>query len=281
MAFDAHKNLAYSAVATAPSPATSGTSLVVTAGQGTLLPTPPFNATVCANGAIPITTNAEIVRVTNISTDTLTITRAQEGTTARAIIVGDQIFNAETAKTLTDIEGNLPQGATNNKVLKSNGTSWAASTETYAVPGTSGNVLTSDGTNWTSARAPSELGYTETSTATTGVTTITDLTGLSVAVTTTTAMTILIEGWIPQIVSTVATDRIDLSIREGSTALATSYATAGVSYGVGGAYVRKRISAPSAGSHTYKLSLTRGAGTGSLSTYCDANTLAHIQVRTV
>jgi hypothetical protein len=150
MAFDSHSNLAYSAVATAPSPATSGTSLVVTAGQGALFPTPPFNAVVCANGALPITTNSEIVRVTGISTNTLTITRAQEGTSARTIVVGDQIFNAETAKVLTDIEGNLPQGATTNKVLKSNGTSWAASTETYAVPGTSGNIMQSNGTDWNS-----------------------------------------------------------------------------------------------------------------------------------
>jgi hypothetical protein len=36
-------------------------------------------------------------------------------------------------------------------MIVSDGTNWVASTETYAVPGTSGNVLTSDGTNWTSA----------------------------------------------------------------------------------------------------------------------------------
>jgi hypothetical protein len=41
--------------------------------------------------------------------------------------------------------------ATSRKIIVSDGTNWVASTETYAVPGTSGNVLTSDGTNWTSA----------------------------------------------------------------------------------------------------------------------------------
>ena len=41
--------------------------------------------------------------------------------------------------------------ATSGKVLKSNGTAFIGSTETYAAPGTSGNLLTSDGTNWTSA----------------------------------------------------------------------------------------------------------------------------------
>ena len=44
------------------------------------------------------------VRVTAIATDTLTIARGQEGSTARTVVVGDQIMAAITAKTLTDIE---------------------------------------------------------------------------------------------------------------------------------------------------------------------------------
>ena len=102
---DAHKNFAYSAVAVAPSPATSGTSLVVTTDDGTKFPTAPFNAIVWPSGFIPSTTNAEIVRVTAVSTDTLTITRTQESTTARTIVAGDQISAGITAKTLTDVEG--------------------------------------------------------------------------------------------------------------------------------------------------------------------------------
>lgn len=101
---DAHKNFAYSTVATAPSPATSGTSLVVAAGQGALFPNSPFNATIWITGANPITTNAEIVRVTAISTDTLTIVRAQEESVARTIVIGDQIAATITVKTLTDVE---------------------------------------------------------------------------------------------------------------------------------------------------------------------------------
>src|SRR5258706_6401469 len=38
--------------------------------------------------------------------------------------------------------------ATTRKIIVSDGTNWLASTETYAVPGTSGNVMTSNGTNW-------------------------------------------------------------------------------------------------------------------------------------
>jgi hypothetical protein len=43
------------------------------------------------------------------------------------------------------------RSATSRKIIVSDGTNWVSSTETYAVPGSSGNVLTSDGTNWTSA----------------------------------------------------------------------------------------------------------------------------------
>lgn len=101
---DQHKNFAYSTVATAPSPATSGTSLTVAAGHGARFPAVPFNATVWPAGAQPTVDNAEIIRVTAIATDTFTIVRAQEGTTARAVVVGDQVAATITKKTMDDIE---------------------------------------------------------------------------------------------------------------------------------------------------------------------------------
>ncbi len=100
---DAHKNFAYSTVATAPSPATSGTSLVVAAADGTKFPAVPFNATIWPVSTQPTTANAEIVRVTVVSTDTFTITRAQESTAARTVVVGDQIAATITAKTFADL----------------------------------------------------------------------------------------------------------------------------------------------------------------------------------
>ena len=103
--FDSHKNLAYTSVATAPSPATSGTSLVVTTGTGSLFPTPPFNA-VCwpGGGATASQANAEYVRVTAISTDTFTIVRAQEGSAAQSIGVGYQLALVTSKKVITDLE---------------------------------------------------------------------------------------------------------------------------------------------------------------------------------
>jgi hypothetical protein len=95
-----YKNFAYSRVVTAPSPATTGTSLVVTGGDGLLFPaTFPFNAVIWPVGELPLSTNAEIVKVTNISTDTFTIERQQEGTSARSVIIGDRISATITAYT--------------------------------------------------------------------------------------------------------------------------------------------------------------------------------------
>jgi hypothetical protein len=104
MAFDAHKNLAITTIIAAPSPPTSGSNISVTAGEGGRFPTVPFNATIWPAGQAPTPINAEVVRVTFRSGDTIGVVRAQEGTTARSIVVGDLIAATVTAKALTDIE---------------------------------------------------------------------------------------------------------------------------------------------------------------------------------
>lgn len=109
---DAAKNFAYSTVLTAPSPAASGTELVLAAGGGAKMPAVPFNATVWPVDVRPLDSNSEIVRVTAIATDTLTITRTQEGTSARTIVAGDQFAQTLTAKTLDDKESTSNKDAT-------------------------------------------------------------------------------------------------------------------------------------------------------------------------
>ena len=111
MAFDAHKNFAFSTVLTAPAPALSGTSLVLQAGDGAKFPAAPFNVVIWPTGVQPTAANAEIVRVTAKNVDTLTITRAQEGTAAVSIIIGYQVANACTSKVITDIESVVTRGA--------------------------------------------------------------------------------------------------------------------------------------------------------------------------
>ena len=99
---DAHANFALTSVTVAPSPATTGTTLTV--ASGSVLPAVPFNATVYPPSLVPLSTNAEIIRVTVNSSGALTIVRAQESTTAIAIAVNYNLAATITAKTLTDVE---------------------------------------------------------------------------------------------------------------------------------------------------------------------------------
>jgi hypothetical protein len=89
-----YKDYATSLVATAPSPATTGTSLVVTAGQGTRFPSTPFYVTAHPVNEVPTLDNAEKLKVTAVSTDTFTIVREEGDTTAKSIAVGWRISNA-------------------------------------------------------------------------------------------------------------------------------------------------------------------------------------------
>ena len=104
-------NFSYSTVLTPPSPAASGLSLTVRSGDGSVFPLPPFNAIVCPVGQAALIGNAEIIRVTGAAGDTLTIVRTQEGSNARAIQAGDQIYAAITAKVLSDAEALTPIGS--------------------------------------------------------------------------------------------------------------------------------------------------------------------------
>lgn len=100
---------AVSTVAVAPSPASSGTSLTVATGDGSRFPGPTSSAAVGPAFTNPTSDNVEVVAITGISGDTLTITRAQEGTSARAITAGDRIYcPPDTYPELTAIEQRVP-----------------------------------------------------------------------------------------------------------------------------------------------------------------------------
>ena len=108
VAFDQHVNFAYSTVQAGSGVigSTSGTTINIV---NTLdLPDPAagaYNVTVWPSGVNPTQANAEIMRVTAKSSATLTVTRAQEGTTALSVIAaGYQVALTMTSKLLTDIE---------------------------------------------------------------------------------------------------------------------------------------------------------------------------------
>lgn len=110
------KDYATGTVLTAPSPATSGTSLTLQSGEGADMPTPPFYATVHPDNILPKKSNAEKVLVTAVSTDTLTIVRAQGGTTAKSIAVGWRLSNTIFAADLYNgsiVQNEVPSGSIN------------------------------------------------------------------------------------------------------------------------------------------------------------------------
>jgi len=112
MAFDGHANFSYGTVTTAPSPGTSGTTVVIGTANFAQFPSPatyPYNVTIWPSGTIPLASNAEVARVVAKGTNgTLNLTRAQENSTNRGIIIGDQLAITITTKTITDIENLLP-----------------------------------------------------------------------------------------------------------------------------------------------------------------------------
>lgn len=107
---DSHENFSYARVAVAPSPADSGTELDVVLDSDTVFPNVPFNATVWPVDTIPLRTNAEIIRVTSVSGETLTIERGAEASNVREIVAGDQLAATITKQTLTDIEALVGAG---------------------------------------------------------------------------------------------------------------------------------------------------------------------------
>jgi hypothetical protein len=99
----------------------SATSLTVTAGTGSLFPTPSNNnyflLTLQGISGTPI----EIVQCTARSGDTLTIVRAQEGTTASAFTGGDTVQLRITAGEMTSILAGSARGNGTDQVFFENG----------------------------------------------------------------------------------------------------------------------------------------------------------------
>ena len=105
MAFDTHNNFAYSTVlGGGVVGSTTGTTIQVQNGNGSLFSINQ-NITVSPPGVQPLKTNSEIMRITVIDLDILTVLRAQEGSTVQGNIAsGYLVANTITAKELTDIE---------------------------------------------------------------------------------------------------------------------------------------------------------------------------------
>lgn len=109
----------------------SATSITLQSGQGAKLPAAPFNLIWWNSTDYPNPANdpnVEIVRVTNVSTDTLTITRAQESTSAANHNTGGKTYSLVlgiTAKMISDLAAQTGNGVpVENEVVSGSGTSW-------------------------------------------------------------------------------------------------------------------------------------------------------------
>lgn len=102
------ENLALGYVKTAPSPATTGTSLTLETNEGARFPTTTtasFYVTLMPADENPNSDNSEVVEVTDRTGDVLTIVREQRGTTAQSVGVGWIVLNSVYKEDLDDLKG--------------------------------------------------------------------------------------------------------------------------------------------------------------------------------
>jgi hypothetical protein len=157
MALDLFKNFAKVTVSTGYD--ASATSIVLSGGHGAKLPTPPFNVTYwnATDYADPSDDpNVEIVRVTAIASNTLTVTRGQEGITASTKNTASKTYKmiaGLTAKTFnTDLMGTLLQAANGRLTLESgvpvSTADQTAKTTIYFTPYNGNCISLYDGSAW-------------------------------------------------------------------------------------------------------------------------------------
>jgi hypothetical protein len=101
---DNYRDLSYSTVALAPSPATTDTSLTVRPGDGAKFAEPPFDMFLAPpEPTRPTLENTERVRVTDKIGDTFTIERHQGVTGAQSVAVGWQVYAGVNEKTIREL----------------------------------------------------------------------------------------------------------------------------------------------------------------------------------
>lgn len=118
-------------------------------------------------------------------------------------------------------------------------------------------------------------GYAEVQANQSPVTALTDLTNLTITITADGTRRVKITAYVA-LSSTVGSDTVALFIREGGTTLAGSYIAINASSGAGFNAPLILSFVPTAGSHTYKLTAQRIAGTGIIGMIANANNPAYI-----
>ena len=160
------KDLAIGTVLTAPSPATSGTTIVLASGHGARFPSVfPFPVTAAPSNQLPSLSNSEFLMVTNRVSDTLTVVRAQAHglttSTAQSITAGWIISNAiysddlftSSINSATTLTG-TPNGVLTTFTIATPPTmAWVFKNGVFMQPG-AGNDYTLSGNTFTFSTAP-------------------------------------------------------------------------------------------------------------------------------
>jgi hypothetical protein len=136
-----------------------------------------------------------------------------------------------------------------------------------------------NGTDWSPHGAGGELGYGANSANQAGITTEVDVTNVAAPVTVATGRKIKVYAELG-VGSTVATDVIRLTLKEGGTSLQIRDIVPGITSGTSGNVILAATArlTPSAGAHTYKATLQRLAGSGTLTVAGNATYPSFIQV---
>lgn len=122
------------------------------------------------------------------------------------------------------------------------------------------------------------LGRSNRTTTMSGFSVETDITSSSVTVPPTTR-DIEVEMMIPQVTSSVVGDRFNVRLYEGATVIQQFYI--GIPTNGWGGTLKFSKAAPAAGSVTYKATIARDSGTGTLTVYADATSILQLTVKLV
>lgn len=193
-----------------------------------------------------------------------TVTRGAYGTTARSHANGVLWVHTTTIDDLIRVvtSGTRPSDQYEGQLI------YETDTNRLALHG---------GTDWAYIDAGGTLGYGQVVASQASITTEVDLTGLAATVTVGTGRRIRVSAHI--MTGSTGADKVRLRIKEGATVLQT--ADVRVLANDSNTLSSSVVLTPSAGAHTYKLSLGREIGTGTLTMYANPTFPAYILVEDI
>lgn len=134
--------------------ATGDTSITLQAGYGSTMPAVPFYATITPFGQLSTMGNSEIVSVTAVSGDTMTVTRAQKSTTAKAFAAGDVFSNGIYTEDWQDLIDKIyPVGSLYMSINSTNPSTFIGGTWSAYAPG---RTIVGVGSNGTTSYSASQ-----------------------------------------------------------------------------------------------------------------------------